>query len=117
MFAMVRYSAAAFLTLNLASLPGCSSGPKPATAAVTAVKVKTPERSFSVNTPLDIIAADPNGKAVLLRDLPGLMASRSYILFDDMSLSQIAPLSGGHLTTAKLDMVQADLSELPHSSP
>jgi hypothetical protein len=74
--------------------------------------VKAPGPKFSVNTPLDIVAANPNGKAVLERDLPGLMASRSYILFDDMSLLQIAPLSGGRLTAAKLGMVQADLNQL-----
>ncbi len=117
MFVTVRYSVAAFLTLNLASLSGCGAGPKPVPAMAASATVKAPNPEFSVNTPLDIIAANPNGKAVLLHDLPGLMASRSYILFDDMSLSQIAPLSGGHLTTAKLDVVQADLSQLSHPPP
>jgi hypothetical protein len=32
------------------------------------------------------------------------------LLFDDMSLSQIATLSSGQLTKSKLDLVEADLS-------
>ena len=68
--------------------------------------------TFSLNTPLNHIAADKRGKAVLERDLPGLMASRSYLLFDDMSLSQIAIMSGGRLSQTKLNLVQADLAQL-----
>ena len=46
------------------------------------------------------------------------MASQSYILFEDMSLSQIATVSGGRLTKAKLDVVQADLPNcLPRKNP
>lgn len=73
--------------------------------------------TFSLNTPVDVIAADQGGKAVLDRDVPGLMASRSYILFDDMSLSQIATVSRGQLTKTKLDLIQADLSQLSDPAP
>ena len=74
--------------------------------------ISAPVDAYSLNTPLYKIAADKRGKAVLYRDLPGLMASRSYILFDDMSLSQIAIMSGGRLTTTKLALVAEDLSNL-----
>jgi hypothetical protein len=72
-----------------------------------------PRLIFSLNTPVDTIAANQRGKAVLDRDVPGLMASRSYVLFDDMSLAQIATFSGGELTKTKLDLLQADLAQLP----
>jgi hypothetical protein len=108
----LRYGAAAFATLGLAFLPGCAShAPAAAPAPVSAPKPAGP--IFTLNTPIEIIAADPRGKAVLLRDLPGLMASRSYPLFDDMSLADIATVSGGRLTKAKLDLVQTDLSQIP----
>jgi len=68
---------------------------------------------FSLDTPVDKIAANPNGKAVLTRDMPGLMSSPSYVLFSDMSLSQIASLSGGRLTKTKLNQVEADLAQMP----
>jgi hypothetical protein len=106
MCAPFRYAA---MALGLASLTGCAQAVAPAPAP------KPP--SFTLNTPVDRIAADERGKAVLNRDLPGLMASRSYALFDDMSLSQIATLSGGKLTQAKLDRVEADLSQLSTPPP
>jgi hypothetical protein len=105
MFPPFRYAAIAF---SLVSLAGCAQAPAPA--------VPRPP-SFSLDTPVDRIAADQRGKAVLDRDLPGLMASRSYALFDDMSLSQIATVSGGKLTQSKLDRVQADLSQLSDPPP
>ncbi len=89
------------------ALAGCAAGPsvRPVAAApMPAVQV------FSLDTPVEKIAADDRGKAVLDRDLPGLMGSSSYLLFDDMSLSQIATLSSGQLTKSKLDLVEADLS-------
>lgn len=100
-----RYSATALTILCLA---GCSA--QKTTAPVS--MVKPPHRPFSLDTPVAVIAADQNGKAVLVRDLPKLMSSRSYMLFEDMSLSQIASVSNGQLTSAKLDIVEADLAQL-----
>ena len=67
---------------------------------------------FSLNTPVERIAADRRGKAVLTKDVPGLLNNRSYLLFNDMSLLQIASLSCGRLTKTKLDQVEADLTQL-----
>jgi hypothetical protein len=104
MVKLFRYGAMVLLPLCLAALPGCSGQRTSAAGHVP---------PFSLNTPVKTIAADEHGKAVLNRDVPGLMASQSYILFDDMSLAQIATVSGGQLTKAKLDLVQADLAGLP----
>jgi hypothetical protein len=113
---MLRYNAMIFVTLGLAYLPGCSNQNANAGAVSNGVAAaRSP--TFSLNTPVDVIAADQGGKAVLDRDVPGLMASRSYILFDDMSLSQIATVSGGQLTKTKLDLIQADLSRLADPPP
>jgi hypothetical protein len=101
-----------FVVLGPAILLACSA-PKPVTDEGASSHISAPIHAFSLDTPLDQIAADKQGKAVLDRDLPGLMASRSYILFDDMSLSQIAVMSGGRLTKEKLTVVEADLSNLP----
>jgi hypothetical protein len=99
---------AAFLTLSC--LLGCSA-PKPAVTA--APKPRGP--SFSLDTPLYQIDRDPGGKALLHRDLPHLMSSSKYILFEDMSLTQIASMSGGRLTAAKLEQVELDLAQLSHT--
>ncbi|MDE2319413.1 MAG: hypothetical protein KGK02_06920 [Rhodospirillales bacterium] len=94
---------------GLASLGACASTPK----AQTASNGVTPApASFSVQTPIDKIAADERGKAVLDRDVPGVMSNPHYMLFSCMSLSQLASLSGGKLSKSKLNQVNSDLAEL-----
>jgi hypothetical protein len=110
MFTTLRLAAAAFAALSLAALAACA-GPPPAVVAAT--PVPPPHgRAFTLDTPVHVIEADAQGKAVLDRDLPGLMASRDLMMVDDMSLAQIASVSGGKLTNAKLAMLQADLAQI-----
>jgi hypothetical protein len=71
-----------------------------------------PPPKFTLDTPVERIAADPGGHDVLHRDLPGLMTSPSYIMIEDMSLSQIASISSGRITQSKLNVLQADLAAL-----
>jgi len=111
MFKPLRYRALAFAALGPVVLLGCGI-PRPTAETASTRLASTPGPTFSVDTPVEHIAADPRGKAILDHDVPGLMASRSYLLFEDMSLSQIATVSGGKLTKAKLDLVQADLFQL-----
>jgi hypothetical protein len=105
MFRAVQTHLPKVLLLGLAWLPGCA-------AQHAAVSPAVAGKAFSLDTPVERIAADPRGKALLKRDLPGLMSNRSYMLFEDMSLSQIAEVSGGQLTQSKLDVVEADLVKL-----
>jgi hypothetical protein len=126
MFRSVRYGAFACSLLGPAILAGCGA-PPPAgqantqanTLANATVRLAPPKsaKSFTINTPVDRIAADPNGKAILDRDVPGLMASKEYPLFDDMSLSQIAIMSGGRISKDKLTLVQTDLVQLSDLNP
>jgi hypothetical protein len=111
-----RRGAITFAMLGLPLLAGCGNSQHVGALAATGA-VKTPMPQFSLDTPVDRIAANERGKAILERDLPGLMSNKSYVLFDDMSLSQIATVSGGRLTEAKLDAVQADLSQLSAPAP
>lgn len=67
---------------------------------------------FSVNMPLDTLASDPAAKAILFRDVPGVMNNPRYPLFEDMSLTQLAVISAGRLSKEKLDVVQADFDKL-----
>jgi hypothetical protein len=111
MFKPLRYGAMAFAALSPALLLGCSAQKPRADTASNNLAV-APYPTYSLDTPVEHIAADPRGKAILDHDVPGLMASQSYILFEDMSLAQIATVSGGRLTKEKLDVVQGDLSQL-----
>jgi hypothetical protein len=94
-------------------LLGCGGRPLTYGGAAPTSAGTASHPKFSLNTPVEEIAADQRGEVILIRDVPGLMASKSYILFDDMTLSQIATVSGGRLTKAKLDLVQADLANEP----
>ncbi len=89
---------------------GCTPAQKPVVAAVVPRLAKP---AYSLDTPVEKIAADPLGRAVLVHDIPHLMSDSSYILFEDMSLAQIATVSGGRLTQAKLDLIEADLARIP----
>ncbi len=94
---------------GLACLGGCASTSK---AQEASVGRPAQASAFSVQTPIDRIAADERGKAVLDRDVPGVMSNPHYVLFSSMSLSQLASLSGGRLPQSKLNEVNADLAEL-----
>jgi hypothetical protein len=112
-----RQSVAGCIVLGCVVIAGCSAR-TPATMTASPVTGETRNAAtFSLNTPLERIAADRSGKAILVRDIPGLMASPDYDLVDDMSLAQIATVSGGQLSTAKLDLVQTDLAKLHQSKP
>lgn len=108
MLKMLRRNAAARVIPQVMGsflLLGCTT-PKPPMQAAGGAP------AFTVDTPLDVIAADPGGKAVLVKDVPGMMASSKYPLFEDMSLAQIAIIARGKLPKHKLDEVQADLDRL-----
>ncbi|MDD2704879.1 MAG: hypothetical protein PHU07_06050 [Acidocella sp.] len=98
--------------MSAAFLTGCAAQGSKVAVAQPDNTAHAAGRSFSLDTPVSKIAADQGGKAVLERDVPGLMSSSSYILLEGMSLAQIAPLSGGRISRTKLDQVQADLAKL-----
>ena len=121
-----RTSAASLAILAPALLSACSPAPKPNLAVnvpppVIPAPAPVPKplkvRVFTLNTPVDHIVADPRGKAVLDRDVPGLMTDKHYPLFEDMSLSEIALLSHGRLTKSKLELVRSDLIQISYLTP
>jgi hypothetical protein len=64
------------------------------------------------STPIEELAAKPETKAVLDKDLPGLTSHPAYDQFKSMTLKQLQPMSQGALTDAQLAQVQADLAKL-----
>ena len=116
MYRMPRQIGITAMLFGVAVLPACSQQKTAAVSPQPAGSTAATAGHFSLNTPVEKIAANPSGNAVLKRDMPGLMASPSYVLFSDMSLSQLASLSGGRLTKTKLDQVEADLEQLPVES-
>jgi hypothetical protein len=68
-----------------------TTAPAPAAAPAAAAK-------YSIDTPIETIAADPAGKAVLDTVMPGVTTHAMYEQFKAMSLKQLAPMSGGKIT-------------------
>ena len=79
----------------------------PALAQVAAAPVLSAE-----NTPIVDIAATPEGKAALDKNLPGLTTHEAYEQFKSMSLKQVQPMSGGAITDDQLKALQADLDKI-----
>ena len=85
---------------------GTTAAPAPAPSATPA--------TLNGDTPIETIAADPTGKAVLEKDLPHLLTHPSYETFKSMSLRQLEPYSGGALTDEQIAKVDADLKAAGH---
>jgi hypothetical protein len=86
--------------------PVPAEAPAPVTPTV-------PTEPFTRETPIEKIAADPQGAAVLNKDIPGLLTDKSYDFFKSMNLKQIQRLSDGDLTDDAVRQAEADLKALP----
>ena len=80
--------------------------PSPVVAAPAAAA------KFTLDTPIETIAADPAGKAVLDTDIPGTTTHPMYDQFKGMSLNQVQPMSQGALTDAAMAKVKTDLAAI-----
>ncbi|WP_304169788.1 hypothetical protein [Phenylobacterium aquaticum] len=65
------------------------------------------------STPIADLAAKPETKAILDKDVPGLTAHPAFDQFKGMTLKALQPMSGGQLTDDQIAAVQADLDKLP----
>ena len=101
--------AAALLIASTAAL--AQTAPAPAPAAPAAASTATAAR-FTLDTPIETIAADAAAKAVLDADMPGLTANEHFDMFKSMSLRQLQPMAGGRLTDELLARVARDLAAI-----
>lgn len=92
------------VTLLLAAAPLQTAPVAPATPAPT-VAAKP-----GLDTPIEVLMADPKTKAVIDADLPTVATHPAYEMFKAMSLNQLVPMSNGALTDAVLKKVAADLA-------
>jgi hypothetical protein len=109
------FAAAAALTV-LAAAPAFAQAPA-ATPAPAAAPAAAPAPAASgalsvESSPIETIVANPAGKAVLDKDLPGLTTHEAYEQFKAMTLAQVAPMSQGAITPEALKTVQADLDKI-----
>lgn len=101
-------SAAVGLSLTagvLVTAPAFAQTPAVAAAAAVATAPSAGD------TPIADIAATPEGKAALDKNLPGLTAHEAYEQFKGMTLKQVQPMSQGAITDDQIKALQADLDK------
>ena len=81
-------------------------------AAPSPSKAGQGQAVLSIDMPIGQLAKDPGGRAVLQRALPGLIGDPRFGFYKFMTLKQLSAVSGGRLTAADLQEVEADLLEL-----
>ena len=88
-------------------LPAADAAPVDAPATAPGLRA-----SFTLDTPIADLIANPAAKAVLDKDLPGLTSDENLDKFAKIGLRQFQPLTGGQLTDALLVKVARDLAKL-----
>ncbi|MGK6321075.1 hypothetical protein [Sphingomonas sp. DT-204] len=82
----------------------------PASASTTTAPAAPAAASkFSLDTPIETIAADPAGKKALDETMPGLTTHDAYEMFKSMSLNQLQPMAGGKITDEAMAKTKAAL--------
>ncbi len=96
-------------TLSLiAAAPALAQTAAPAPPAAAAAATA----KFTVDTPIEQIAADPAAKAALDAAVPGLTSHAMYDQFKSMSLTQLQPMSGGQLTDEQIAAAKAGFAAI-----
>jgi len=113
MLSDLRIVPAAFIAAIALSAAGYAAAP----AFSAPVQAEEPGASYTLETPIEQIAAAPQGAAILHKDIPGLLENSSYPMFKSMSLKLVASLSGGRLDAETLAVTQIDLARLPPTAP
>ncbi len=85
--------------------------PATAYAADTAPAAQAAAR-LNLDTPLETIVADAEGKAVLDADLPGVSTHEHYEMFKSMSLRALSGMAPDKLSAELLAKVEADLAKV-----
>ena len=67
----------------------------------------------TIDSPIKDLLANPATAAVVEKHLPGVSQHPALPQFQDMTLGQVAPMSGGAVTPAIITAIDADLKALP----
>lgn len=94
------------------ALAGCATHAGGSNAAGPA-ETQAASSQLTLDSPISEICDDPDARAVLDRNLPDLRKNANYFLFQGFSLRQLASMSGGKITQAKLESVRVGLAATP----
>jgi hypothetical protein len=87
-------------------------GPALAQSAPPAAPEASTDKPLTIDTPIEVLAAIPQAKAVLDADIPGLTEHPLYDKFKGENLRALAPKFGGAISDKVVAKVQADLAAL-----
>lgn len=97
----------------LIAAPALAQAPAAAPATASAGASANVAAKLSVETtPIETLAANPDGKAAMEKVLPGITSHPAYDQFKAFTLSQIQPMSEGAVTTDHLKAIQAELDKI-----
>ncbi len=68
--------------------------------------------ALTIDTSIKYLLADPEAAAILEKHLPGVAEHPARAQFEDMSLPEVAPMSGGVVTDEIIAAIDADLKAL-----
>ena len=103
-------AAAALAALSLSTTGALAQSTT--TSSTTTTTTSTTGAKYTIETPIETIAANPAGKAILDKDLPGLTTHEAYDSFKSMSLKDVQPMSNGAISDAALAKVGTDLASV-----
>ncbi|MEI4508815.1 hypothetical protein WBQ88_19390 [Sphingopyxis sp. CCNWLW253] len=103
---------AMFVAALMAAAPAFAQGTAAPAAPAPAPAAPASDAKFNLDTPLQDIAADEKGKAVIEKHFPGMIALPEYEMFKAISLTQLQPYSNGKITDEMLAATAKDLAEI-----
>ena len=68
--------------------------------------------ALTIDSSIKYLLADPETAAILEKHLPGVAEHPARAQFEDMSLPEVAPMSGGAVTDEIIAAIDADLKAL-----
>ena len=108
-------AAAAFAAVSTAALAQTAPAQDHSAHAGHAAAPATPAARPTIESPIKDLLANPETAAVLEKHLPGVGQHPALPQFQDMTLTQVAPMSGGAVTPAIVTAIDTDLKALPAS--
>jgi hypothetical protein len=105
-----------FAVLGLLAIPQPGCAPVQSNDIVpfpgSELPIQAQSAGYTLETPIEVIVANPGGEAVINKHIPKLLTNPMYGSFKGMSLKTLAMFSRGQLTDEKLALVKADLGAL-----
>ena len=107
---MKTIATAAMLSTVLAT--AAVAAPQTNTSTTAPAATATAAAKFTIDTPIEVLVADPQAAAVVASVFPTLTKNPYYEQFKAMSFKDVQPMSNGKITDEQVAKVAAGLAAL-----